>query len=55
MLDKLLFLYHGTQGGSAPVTGRAVTGGLSGGGQLAVILIVLGVLGWFLWYLKSKR
>ena len=56
MLDKILFLYHGTQGGQGniPITGKAVSGGLSGFGQIVIISIVIGLIGWFFWYLKTK-
>ncbi len=56
MLDKILFLYHGTQGGqgNVPITGGAVSGGLSGFGQIVIILIVMGLIGWFFWYLGTK-
>ena len=57
MLDKILFLYHGTQGqqGSVPITGKAVSGGIGTTGQLVIIILIIGLLGWFFWYLKNKK
>ena len=55
MLNKILFLYHRGQG-NIPVStysGR-VSGGLSGTGQIFVILVVIALIGWFFWYVKKK-
>jgi len=55
MLNKILFLYHGGSKGiprSNPVS--SVSGGLSGTGQIFVILVSVALIGWFFWYVKKK-
>lgn len=57
MLDKILFLYHGGSK-SIPVTrstGAAVSGGISPSIQIIIILIFIGLIGWFFWHIKKKK
>jgi len=55
MLDKILFLYHGTQRSVSTNTVNTNSGGLSGNGQIIIILIVLALIGWFLWKIRKKN
>jgi len=53
MLSKILFLYHG--GTPVPVaTTSSVSGGLSGTGQIFIVLVFLGLLGLFFWHINKK-
>ena len=55
MLNKILFLYHGGHG-NIPVStySGSVSGGLSGIGQIFIILVVIALIGLFFWYVKRK-
>ena len=56
MLDKILFFYHGGKGGIPVSTySGTVSGGISPSFQVIIILIFIGLIGWFFWKIKNKK